>query len=88
MDGELVISPLLETATDDDITTDDETATELPKDNTDVLLSIPRLELILMDGKLVTSALLERETDEDITSEDKATKELSEDNADVLSSIA
>ena len=87
MDGELVISPLLEPATDDDITGDDETTIELWEDNADVLSSIASLELLLIDGELVISPLLEPATEDDITGDEETKIELWEDSANVLSSI-
>ena len=67
--AELLISGL-ETATDDEITADDETSTDLSEDKAGVLSSILRLELTLIDGKLLNSGL-ETATDDEITADDE-----------------
>ena len=76
----------LETATDDEITADDETSTDLSEDKAGVLSSILRLELTLTDGELLISGL-ETATDDEITADDETSTDLSEDKAGVLSSI-
>lgn len=72
MDGDLVISPLLDTGTEVEITAlEDGTATELSEDNEDVLCAIAGLELLFIDIELPMSAMLETAIGEDFISEDE-----------------
>lgn len=79
---ELLIS-MLETATEDEITPNDETATELAEENAGVLRSIVRLELILIDGELLIS-LLDITTNDKFTGDNETTEDLAESNTAVL----
>ena len=73
----------LETATDDEITANDETSEDLSEGNAAVLLSIAKLELILTDGEWLISEL-ETTTDDVIIVVNDSSKDLSESNAAVL----
>lgn len=82
MDGELLIS-LLDTSTDETITADDDSITDLANDNTDILYSTARLELVTTDGERL-SFVIESRIGDEITVDDEARTDLPEDNASVL----
>ena len=73
----------LETATDDEITADDDTSEDPSEDNGAVLCSIATLELIPIDGELLMYEL-EKSTDDEITADDDTRETPSEDNTAVL----